>query len=80
MSRAEGEETTGANRKARRLHVPGAGSEPQCRLSHEATGRYIARTASDPEREIPAAGAEDVAIVVSRDESWQWRETGSNGG
>ena len=63
-NKPEGEDTTGANRKAPRLPVPGAGSRPQFPLSHAAIGLYIARTVSDPEREIAAAG-EGVAIAVS---------------
>ena len=62
-SRAEGEDTTGANRRAQRLHVPRVESKPQCRLSREATGLYIARTASGPERKT--AVAEGVAIAVN---------------
>lgn len=63
-NRAEGEHTTGANRKARPVYVPRAGSRLLCRLNREATGLYIARTASDPERKT-AVAEEGVAIAVS---------------
>jgi hypothetical protein len=77
-NRAEGEDTTGANRKARRLPVPGVGSKPQCRLSRGATGLYIARTASDLERETVSA-EEGVGIAVSKMRHFRrmaaiWRE------
>jgi hypothetical protein len=61
---AAAEGTAGANRKAPQLHVPVVESRLQFRLSREATGLSIARTASDLEKRIVAV-AEGVAIVVN---------------
>jgi hypothetical protein len=47
------------NHRARRSRVPAAGSKPRYRLSREATGPYIARTATTPRRE--AAAVEEIA-------------------
>lgn len=57
----EGEDITGVNLGARRLRVPVAVSKPRCHLSREATGPYIARTASTPRREAAAAAAGEIA-------------------
>jgi len=58
------EDTSGVNHKARRSRVPRAGSRPQCRLSREATGPYIARTATTRERETAAAAAAAAAAGI----------------
>ena len=63
-SREQGEDTTGANRKAPRLLVPRVGNRPPVRVSREATGPYSARIASDLEKETAVAG-EDVETADS---------------
>ena len=64
MNKPEGEDTTGVNHEAQRLRVPGAESRQRSRLSREATGRSIARTAITPGRE--AAPAEEVEEVTAK--------------
>jgi hypothetical protein len=66
MNKPEGEDTTGVNHEAQRLRVPGAESRQRSRLSREATGRSIARTAITPGRK--AAPAEEVGEVTAKTE------------
>ncbi len=65
--------TGGVNHNPRQSHVPDAGSKPLCRLRREATGPFIARTATAPGKAAAAAGeSADIAVIRSGfREEWQ---------